>query len=160
MSTEDCKKESKPKATIYPYLYFKGNASAAIDWYVEKLGAKVEAKMLFSDGPPVAEEHKNCIMHALIKIEESMVMLSDNLTCGVGPVIVGNNVTLNINWEDVTEMTKAFEGMSEGGKVLMPLEHQFWGATYGQFVDKFDITWSFNCQDAADEQAAKKARTD
>jgi PhnB protein len=98
-------------------------------------------------------------MHAMIKIEESMVMMSDSLDCEKNPVNVGNNVTLNINWEDVAEMTKAFEGMSEGGKVLMPLEHQFWDATYGMFVDKFDITWSFNCQDS-DEQATKKARTD
>jgi PhnB protein len=165
MSAEDCKKDNAPttRGDINPYLYFKGTANAAIDFYVEKLGANVEAKMLFSQGgPPVPEEHKDCVMHAMIKFEDSMLMMSDDIGCTEGDVhetTVGNNVTLNINWNDVDQMKKAFEGMSEGGKVLMPLAHQFWGATYGKLVDKFGVTWSFNCHDK-DYQEKKKPRTD
>ena len=163
MSAEDTKKRStKPKSAIYPYLYFGGNASEAIDFYAASLGAQVICKIPFSQGgPPVPEEHKNCVMHSMIKVEESMMMISDTLGGKEGDVHnlkVGNNVTLNINWEDAEEMKAAFNKMAEGGTVLMPCEHQFWGATYGKLVDKFDVTWSFNCHDA--DHKNKKPRTD
>lgn len=172
MSSEDNNKEAtNAKITVYPYLSFKGNANEAIEWYGQHLGATVAFKMPYSQGPPPTDEaHKDCVMHASIKIGESTIMLSDVVGEGCGePVQAGNNVVLNIDWKDGAAMKTAFSAMTEGGRVIMPLEPQFWGATYGQFKDKFDITWSFNCHDApeakgsqesSDEQEAKKARTD
>jgi PhnB protein len=164
MSSEDAKEEApKTSVTIYPYLSFKGNGSEAIEWYSERLGATVECKMLYGDGPPPHDEaNKNCVMHAVLKIGNSTLMLSDVVgkACEKnGPVTVGNNIVLNIDWEDLSKMRTAFIAMSDGGKVIMPLDHQFWGATYGQFIDKFDITWSFNCHDA-EHHEAKKPRSD
>jgi PhnB protein len=34
--------------------------------------------------------------------------------------------------------------MSEGGKVVFPLEKQFWGAIFGMVEDKFGVKWMFN----------------
>lgn len=175
MSAEDStactKSEAKSGVTMYPYLFFRGDCSAAMDFYVEHLGAKIDCKMTFKEGPPVAEEHKDCIMHAVLSFKGNTVMMSDVVgegCCG-GDLVVGNNVTINLNWDDIPAMTKAFEGMSAEGKVLLRLEPQFWGATYGKFVDKFDISWSFNSSHAGHEdkkegesenQECKKQRTD
>lgn len=166
MSTTEEVKENKSdytKPSLSPYLYFKGNGNEAMAWYTEKIGATTEFKVTFKDGPPVAEEHKDCVMHAMMKIHDSVIMLSDDIGCygENDATVVGNNVTLNMgyHWRDLEEMKKVFNDLSEGGKIIMPLEHQFWAATYGKFVDKFGITWSFNCHDA-DYQENKKARTD
>ena len=159
MSSEDNKECAKGTGvTMYPYMYFKGNCSAAMDFYCEHLGANVECKMPFSKGPPVADEQKDWIMHAVLKFHGNTVMMSDVISDKGGEVVVGNNLTINLNWEDIPAMTKAFEGMSAEGKVLLPLKHQFWGATYGKFVDKFDMSWSFNSAHEGPE--AKKQRTD
>lgn len=162
MSVEDSKsdmKEQNKKVSLYPYLSFRGNANEAIDFYVEHLGAKIDCKILYSNGPPpVDEKHKDCVMHASFTFDGNTIMVSDVMGESCGTCTVGDNVTLNLSWQDVEVMTKSFNGLATGGKVLMPLEHQFWGATFGKLVDKFDITWSFNCEDANPQ--TKKQRTD
>jgi len=35
--------------------------------------------------------------------------------------------------------------LSEGGSVTMPLADMFFGAYFGECVDKFGINWMFNC---------------
>jgi len=167
--------KATPKITVHPYLSFKGKASEAMDFYAEHLNGKIECKMLYSQGPPpTLEEHKNCVMHGVLSFEGATLMFSDVMgDCGGGDVIVGTNVTINLNWTDIEAMTKAFNGMSAGGKITMPLDKQFWGATYGSFVDKFDIPWSFNsqheghegketkdCGEATEESSEKKQRVD
>jgi PhnB protein len=37
------------------------------------------------------------------------------------------------------ETTRLFNGLSEGGTVMMPVEHQLWGALFGMLTDKFGI---------------------
>lgn len=39
------------------------------------------------------------------------------------------------------ETTTLFNGLAEGGKVTMALDHQFWGAYFGMLTDKFGIQW-------------------
>jgi PhnB protein len=34
--------------------------------------------------------------------------------------------------------------MASDGAVIMPLERQFWGATFGMVADKYGINWMFN----------------
>jgi PhnB protein len=36
--------------------------------------------------------------------------------------------------------------MSEGGRVVMPLEKTFWAARFGMVVDRFGIQWLINCE--------------
>jgi PhnB protein len=30
----------------------------------------------------------------------------------------------------------------------MPMQKQFWGATFGMFTDKFGVGWMVNCENA------------
>ena len=34
----------------------------------------------------------------------------------------------------------------------MPLQEQFWGATFGMLTDKFGIHWMFNCEKKKEER--------
>ena len=40
---------------------------------------------------------------------------------------------------------KNYRGKNPGGKITMPLEKQFWNATFGQLIDQFGIHWMMNC---------------
>ena len=42
-------------------------------------------------------------------------------------------------------MKAAFNRLSQEGEITMPLEKQFWNATFGQLIDKFGIHWMMNC---------------
>ncbi|MEL0301274.1 MAG: VOC family protein, partial [Flavobacteriaceae bacterium] len=48
------------------------------------------------------------------------------------------------NYSDLEEMKVSFKQLAEVGKITMPLEKQFWNATYGQLVDRFGLHWMMN----------------
>src|SRR5689334_22449916 len=122
---------------VNPYLNFNGNAHAAIKLYQAALGAKLEGDVMPFDKDP------GRVMHARLTIGEGLVMLSD------GPpgksVPTETNVWVSLDYTDVDEMKRAFEHLSDGGKVEMALQDTFWGATFGMLADKFGIHWMFNC---------------
>jgi PhnB protein len=128
-----------------PYLNFNGDAAKAIKLYEKALGAKTEAVMPFSEarGMDIAPEHKNRVMHASLRVDDAVIMMSD--TMPDRPVISGGNVHVSLTCDDVADMTKKFEALAAGGKVTMPLQDAFWGAKFGMLTDAFGIHWMFNC---------------
>ena len=37
-----------------------------------------------------------------------------------------------------------FDKMSDGGKIIMPMQETFWAGRFGMLTDKFGINWMFN----------------
>jgi PhnB protein len=61
----------------------------------------------------------------------------------MGQVMENNNrYTVAISAESKEEADKLFNGLSEGGKVEMPIAYSPWGSSYfGMFADKFGVQW-------------------
>jgi PhnB protein len=57
----------------------------------------------------------------------------------------GNNISLDIDLNDLNEQARIFEALAKGGKVDMPLQDTFWGAKYGMLTDRYGIHWMLNC---------------
>lgn len=129
---------------VFPYLNYGGNAEEAVDFYVTTLDAKIEMLSKFSDAPqmPVPEDQKNKILHGRFTIGDSLIMVSDGRS---GENFSGNNVSMSIAFSNVGDMKVKFEKLSQGGKVTMPVQDTFWGATFGILVDKYGISWMVNC---------------
>ena len=88
------------------------------------------------------------VMNSTLKTSEISFMASDS---GQEEVIMGSSISLAFAGES-TESEKLhgfFTGLSEGGKVTMPLSPVPWGAEFGMFTDKFGINWMFNIDVAA-----------
>jgi PhnB protein len=131
---------------VNPYLNFNGTAEKAIKLYEGALGAKVEHVSRFGDTPgmDIPPSEKNRVMHALLRIGDTAVMLSDTMPNMPPPA--GNNVHVSLNCDDVADMTQRFDALAAGGKVTMPLQDTFWGAKFGMLTDAFGINWMFNCE--------------
>jgi PhnB protein len=71
-------------------------------------------------------------------------MGNDHLDFMGGPFQSGNNFSLSIHPSSEEEATQLFNGLSNGGIVIMPLDKVFWGAYFGMFIDKFGIQWMMN----------------
>ena len=129
---------------ITPYLNFDGKTREAMTFYNKILGGDLNIQT-FGDvkapGPPGSEDR---VMHATVVSDSVHLMASDTMP-GM-PFIQGNNVHLNIDCDNIAEIERLFAGFSEGGKVTMPLQDQFWGARFGMLVDKFGMHWMFNCE--------------
>lgn len=82
-------------------------------------------------------------MHAVLRIGEGVIMISDSQP-GV-PVTSGNNVQVTLDFDDAAEMARRFDALSAGGRIVMPLQDTFWGARFGMLQDSLGISWMFNC---------------
>ena len=138
---------------IKPYISFKGNCEEAINFYKEKLGAEVLFTQRYGDSPMAGKGPDDKIMHCSIKIGDSVIMACDNVFEDTNPTTVGNNITLAIGTKDVVEADRAFEQLSDGATIVMPMQETFWAERFGMLTDKFGINWMFNCDKPESDHA-------
>ena len=129
---------------IVPYLNFDGNCKEAMTFYAKCLGAELELHP-FSDMPGnLPPGAANRTMHARLRKGSAELMASDTIP---GTALQrGNASSVSVHCESREEIDSLFTAMGEGGKVLMPLEDQFWGARFGMITDKIGVQWMFNYQ--------------
>ncbi|MDX1408144.1 MAG: VOC family protein [Saprospiraceae bacterium] len=129
---------------LIPYLYFGGNARAALEFYQQVFNGTVVSLSTFSDGPPdmpVPEGFADKIMHARLEFGDCVLYFSD------GPGVEGQSPhSLTIEFDDVDAQTRAYEALKQGGTVEWELQDTFWGARYGKLTDKFGMNWDLNYQ--------------
>lgn len=130
---------------LITYVNFAGNCEEALNFYKEALDAEILQISHMGDGQMEVPEHvKGKVMHARLKIGENVLYMSD--TFDPSSVVQGNNISLSLQPETVTQTEDLFNKLSAGGTVKMPLQDTFWGARFGMFVDKFGIHWMLNCE--------------
>ena len=133
-----------------PYLNFDGNTEEAFNFYKSVFGGDFAVVMRFRDNPQcadMAEEDKNRIMHIALPIDGGgMLMATDSLDSVGQKLKVGNNFYISLSPDTRDEADRIFNGLSEGGKVEMPMSDMFWGY-FGSFTDKFGVQWMLNVGD-------------
>jgi|SRR5579872_2424149 len=131
---------------LAPYLTLYGRCEEALAFYKAALGGTYE--LMKFEGTPAAdgvpEAWRSKVMHATFTFGENEFMASDGRPGSKPPDDA--NVSLSLGMRDEAEAKRLFAALSAGGKVDMPLEKQFWGATFGAFYDKFGIYWMINAQ--------------
>lgn len=131
--------------TINPYLTFNGNCREAMTFYQECLGGKLILQPIGET--PMADkmppEMKAHILHAELRNGDMWFMASD--MCQESGLVRGNSVSLVLHLPE-EEIHGIFDRLAAGGKVLHPLETTFWGALFGDLVDKFGHTWMLTCE--------------
>lgn len=119
--------------SVTPYLAITG-AAQALEWYKKAFGAKELARQ---EGP------EGKLIHARMKIGDSLVMLSDIFPGAIhkDPCELGAaSVTLHIYTRNVDAVWSST--VEAGAKVNMLLSDTFWGERYGQLTDPFGHAWS------------------
>lgn len=130
-------------ATIVPYLFFGGRCEEALEFYGKALGAEVQMKMRFNESPDPAPPgmlqpgFEAKIMHSSFKVGGAEVMASDG--CNDDSGFKGFHLALT--YPNESDARTAFDNLSEGGKVTMPLTKTFWSPCFGMVDDRFGITW-------------------
>ena len=118
--------------SITPYLVCK-DAAKAIDYYTKVFGATETVRMPGPNGR---------IMHAEVKIGNSMLMLSDeNPERGaVAPSGKGRSQSVMLYIENVDAVFK--RAVEAGAKSIMEPSDQFWGDRMGNLEDPFGHQWA------------------
>jgi PhnB protein len=126
------------------YLNFNGQCREALTFYRDCLEAELSLQKI-SESPMAAqmpsEAGANILHGALMRNGAILLMGSDMMGAHLRQ---GNSVYLCLNCNNDEEVNAFFTKLSAGGKVITPLHQSFWGATYGELIDKFGMTWMFN----------------
>jgi PhnB protein len=134
---------------VTPYLFVKG-AAKAIDFYKNVFGATEMMRMPGPDGQ---------IMHAELKIGDSVIMLSDEhpQMNAISPQTLGGSpVLLHVYMQDVDAVVQ--KATSAGAKLLQPVKDQFYGDRSGTIADPFGHIWSVatHVEDVSPEELRKR----
>jgi PhnB protein len=142
------------KMQIQPYIFLGGRCEEALQFYSDKLGAKIQFMMRFKEAPPdpnhpVAPGMEDKIMHATLQIGDSILMMSDGNIAEEPKRHSG--FSLSIPVETAAEGEKLFDALAEGGQIAMPYQKTFWTEGFGMLTDKFGIPWMVNVAHAERE---------
>ena len=121
--------------TLTPFLTVR-DAERAIEFYKQAFGAELR-------GGGVAKGPDGKVMHAELKIGDSVIMLTDEYPefGSRSPQSIGDSgMGLHIYLDNVDA---AFDrAVKAGATVEMPVMDQFWGDRYGKLRDPFGHKWS------------------
>jgi PhnB protein len=132
-------------AQINPHINFNGNAEEAFNFYKSVFGGEFTKIIRFKDLSntefQVAENEANKIMHISLPIGKN-ILIANDVPESMGRTNENENRSkISISAESKEEADKLFNGLSEAGKIEMPIADTPWGSYFGMFRDKYGIEW-------------------
>ena len=121
--------------TVTPQLTLD-NAAQAIDWYKKALGAEEVSRAVGPDGK---------VMHAEIRVGNSLIMLNDEMGGGKSAKALGGSpASLWIYVEDCDALFNRAVGAGAhvAPRAMGQMQDQFWGDRSGTFTDPHGFTWT------------------
>lgn len=139
--------------SVIPYLTFKGTCHAAMTFYADVFGTKIDMIMKAGEMPdyPVPDEQKDLIAHASIKVAGGEIYASDALM-GKTSAMAGCSILVTLPTK--SESQAAFDKLAHGGTVQMPMQTTFWSPAFGTLQDQFGTHWMISCEDEAEANTA------
>lgn len=132
--------------TVIPYLTFQGTCQAAMAFYADVFGTKIDMMMRASETPdfappPGKEDH---VAHCSMNVAGGEIYASDSFTDTAPPMAACSvMVTLPSN----VASRDAFAKLAEGGTIEMPFQPTFWSGGFGTLTDKFGTKWMISSEE-------------
>jgi PhnB protein len=137
---------------LNPYLNFDGTTRAAMEFYHSVFGGELAISTFGEFGAPEGVDPDGT-MHAMLQTPAGFTLMASDGPPGQ-PVTSGSNFSISLSGDDEAELRGYWDQLAEGGQVVMPLERQMWGDTFGMCVDKFGMPWMVNIAGAGADAPA------
>ena len=129
---------------VGPYINFQGHAREAMELYQSAPGGELELFAADEHGAPRPAGPGDRIQHARLSGEGFLIVGSDGHPSY--PPTTGDNIAVVLVGGDKVAMQRAFDKLSEGGLVKMPLTEGPWGGAAAWLADRFGINWNLDLQ--------------
>ncbi len=126
--------------SIQPFLMFQGGeAEAAMNFYVELFGGKVEHIDRYGKDGPGPE---GTVITAAFAIAGQTIIVSDS------PIEHGFDFTpsssMFVDCDSEADIRRFAEELGDRGEVLMPLDDYGFGRLFTWVNDRFGVSWQLN----------------
>ena len=143
-------------ARVSTYLNFMGNTEEAFEFYGSCFGTDyISTFQRMGDVPGAIEnglrpDEADKIMHVELEILAGYVLMGTDMLESMGHELrIGNNTTINLEFDTSAEATRLYELLSVGATDATGLTEMFWGAHWGTCLDRFGVRWMFNAPAAS-----------
>ncbi len=117
--------------TIIPHLWYDTEAKEAVAFYVELFGGKIDWTYTITDTPSGDSD--------LIQFQLGDMTLA---AISAGPYFkLNESMSLMVNVASKDEVTRLYQALSEGGRILMPLGEYPFSPYYVWLEDRFGLSW-------------------
>ena len=137
---------------LNPYLSFHTNAREALERYQAILGGDLTIST-FGDFPGmgVPDDELGGVMHGQLTTPGGLVLMASDTPSHMGYVAPsGASISVSLSGDDEAELEGYWNGLADGGTVVMPFETPPWGGRFGMLKDRFGVDWmiSLNAQES------------
>lgn len=136
------------------YLNTLGQTEEQFRFYGEVFGTEPFAIMRMADVPrqpgqsELPEDEQHALIHIEVEILGGTVLMGTDMLRSMGhELVVGNNVSINLEPESIDEGRRLFDALSDGATEISPLAKMFWGDYWGVLLDRYGIRWMVNVPD-------------
>lgn len=147
--------------TLTPYLSYNGNTREAFKFYEGALGAHIKAMLSYADMPAPAGASSGTstnttdgcegtahptgdgIMHACLVLPGGALLFAGDTPPGMSFDGI-KGVMLALQYDTNDQAASAFNALSQGGQITMPMAPAFWAECFGMLTDRFGISWAVN----------------
>jgi PhnB protein len=131
------------QSKLNPYLGFKDNSRAAMEFYQTVFGGKLVMNTFQEFHASQNPSEDNKIMHAMLEAENGITFMASDTPSGM-EYRPGTNMSMSLSGDNEAELRSYWQKLAAGGTVTMPLEQAPWGDTFGMLTDQFGIQWMVN----------------
>lgn len=126
---------------LNPYISFRNTAREALEFYQSVLGGELTLND-FSAYPDMGVDpsETHLIMHGQLTTEDGMTLMASDSPTGM-PYTAPAEISVSLSGDDAERLQRAWDGLSDGGTVVMPYEEPPWGGRFGMLTDRFGIDW-------------------
>lgn len=126
---------------LNPYISFQNTAREALEFYQSVLGGELTLND-FSAYPDMGVDpsETHLIMHGQLTTEDGMTLMASDSPTGM-PYSAPAGISVSLSGDDADRLQRAWDGLSDGGTVVMPYEEPPWGGRFGMLTDRFGIDW-------------------
>lgn len=137
---------------LNPYLAFDRDAREAMNFYHGVFGGDLVLTTFGDGGLSSGPADADLVMHAQLTTADGHTLMgSDSTATSPKP---GGAQQVSISGDDRAALTRSWEGLSDGARVVEPLRVAPWGQTFGMLVDRWGITWMVSIDDGAEAPPA------
>jgi len=139
---------TSPTQKIIPHLWFDGQAEEAVAFYTDLFGeGRTHSITRYgSEGVEIHGRPPGSVMTVEFDLlGYRFIALNGGPHFQFTPAI-----SFFVTRESEAEVDHLWEGLSEGGMVMMPLERYPWSERYGWVQDRFGVTWQISLGQVAE----------
>ena len=127
---------------LNPYLAFRDNARAAMEFYHSVFGGDLTVNTFADFHASEEPDEDDLVMHAQLETPSGFTLMASDTPRRMD-YAPGTSVSISISGSkpDDAALRGYWERLSEGGTVTMPLETAMWGDVFGMLTDQFGTDW-------------------